>query len=594
VNRVAGVVSAAMSERTVRIAKANPANVSLAIFLSAALFALASPSLRAETPSDDAKLAAAASPMAAAHAAAKGDALIEALLAELERSKEHLKMDQVQAPYYIEYRVNDVEDFSAEAAFGALRENQHSHVRVLRVVVRVGDYQQDSYYNQGMGEANILPLDNDPIALRHQIWLVTDDAYKAAGEALAEKQAALKQFSVDPHPVEDFAKAPVLTAVEPTVALHVDETAWKKTLQDMTALYKQYPDLEAVTASARFSAVNEYFVNSEGTVTRHGKNIYSVQFNGAAQAEDGMRLGRSPGWTVARAEELPTHDALMTEAKAALDTIVALRKAPIVEEEYRGPVLFAPDAANDVVLSLLGANVTGRKPQLGKPNRTIGPFATSYKSRVLPNFVSVVDDPSLKDFKGKSLVGSYDVDSEGVKAQTVTLIDNGSLTNYLLGREPIRDFTTSNGHGRAAPGSYPQPNPGVLIFKSSEPQSPAALKKRIMEMAAEQGRPYAYRVETLGPGNSPRLLYRVYVEDGHEELVRGAVFSELDVRSLRADLIAAGDDQLVDNRPGGVSMTVIAPSLLFDELEVKRADTSKDKLPDYPAPPLVASKTAKQ
>jgi hypothetical protein len=120
------------------------------------------------------------------------------------------------------------------------------------------------------------------------------------------------------------------------------------------------------------------------------------------------------------------------------------------------------------------------------------------------------------------------------------------------------------------------------------------LKKRIMEMAAEQGRPYAYRVETLGPGNSPRLLYRVYVEDGHEELVRGAVFSELDVRSLRADLIAAGDDQLVDNRPGGVSMTVIAPSLLFDELEVKRADTSKDKLPDYPAPPLVASKTAKQ
>ena len=593
-NRVAAVVSAAMRERTVKITKANRANVPLAILLSAALFAVASPSLRAETPSDDAKLAAAASPMAAAHAAAKGDALIEALLAELERSKDHLKMDQVQAPYYIEYRVNDVEDFSAEAAFGALRENQHSHVRVLRVVVRVGDYQQDSYYNQGMGEANILPLDNDPIALRHQIWLVTDDAYKAAGEALAEKQAALKQFSVDPHPVEDFAKAPVLTAVEPTVALHVDETAWKKTLQDMTALYKQYPDLEAVTASARFSAVNEYFVNSEGTVTRHGKNIYSVQFNGAAQAEDGMRLGRSPGWTVARSEELPTHDALMTEAKAALDTIVALRKAPIVEEEYRGPVLFAPDAANDVVLSLLGANVTGRKPQLGKPNRTIGSFATSYKSRVLPNFVSVVDDPSLKDFKGKSLVGSYDVDSEGVKAQTVTLIDNGSLTNYLVGREPIRDFTTSNGHGRAAPGSYPQPNPGVLIFKSSEPQSPAALKKRIMEIAAEQGRPYAYRVETLGPGNSPRLLYRVYVDDGHEELVRGAVFSELDVRSLRADLIAAGDDQLVDNRPGGVSMTVIAPSLLFDELEVKRADTSKDKLPDYPAPPLVASKTAKQ
>jgi TldD protein len=277
---------------------------------------------------------------------------------------------------------------------------------------------------------------------------------------------------------------------------------------------------------------------------------------------------------------------LLSDAKKTLDTVIALRKAPIVEEEYRGPVLFAPDAANDVVLSLLGANLTGRKPQLGKPNRTVGSFATSYKTRVLPNFVTLIDDPNLKNFEGKSLVGSYDIDSEGVKAQTVTLVDNGSLTNYLVGRQPIRDFTTSNGHGRGAAGTAPQPNPGVLIFKSSEPQSPDALRKRIMEMATEQGKPYAYRVETLGPGNAPRLLYRMYASDGHEELVRGAVFSELDVRALRADLIAAGNDPLVENRTGGVAMTVITPSLLFDELEVKRADTSKDKLPDYPAPPL--------
>jgi len=495
-------------------------------------------------------------------------------------------MDQVQAPYYIEYHVNDVEDFSAEAAFGALRESQKVHVRVLRVVVRVGDYKQDSYYGQGVGEANILPLDNDTFALRHQIWLITDEAYKAAGEALAEKQAAMKQFSADTNPVDDFAKAPVITALEPTVALKVDDASWKKNLQDVTALYKQYPEVQDVSASAHFSADNEYFVNSEGTVTRGGKTTYSVQFAAYAQAEDGMRLGRSPAWTVANSAELPTRDALLSDAKKTLDTVIALRKAPIVEEEYRGPVLFAPDAANDVVLSLLGANLTGRKPQLGKPNRTVGSFATSYKTRVLPNFVTLIDDPNLKNFEGKSLVGSYDIDSEGVKAQTVTLVDNGSLTNYLVGRQPIRDFTTSNGHGRGAAGTAPQPNPGVLIFKSSEPQSPDALRKRIMEMATEQGKPYAYRVETLGPGNAPRLLYRVYASDGHEELVRGAVFSELDVRALRADLIAAGNDPLVENRTGGVAMTVITPSLLFDELEVKRADTSKDKLPDYPAPPL--------
>jgi len=524
--------------------------------------------------------------MVAAHAAAKGDGLLEALLTELDRSKSQLKMDQVQAPYYVEYRVSEVEDFGAEAAFGALRENQHIHVRVLRVVVRIGDYKQDSYFGRGQGESSILPLDNDPIALRHQIWLATDDAYKAAGQALAEKQAAMKQFSADPNPVDDFAKAQQMIAVEPTVSLTVDEAAWKRTLEDATGLYKQYPDVQSVTASARFSAINEYLVNSEGTVTRCGKTTYSVQLSSSAQAADGMRLSRSPAFMVARAEELPTRNTLMGEAKKMLETVVALRQAPIVEEEYRGPVLFAADAADDIVASLIGQNVLGQKPQLGKPNRTTGAFATSYKTRVLPNFLTVVDDPTMKDFHGKSLVGSYAVDSEGVKAQAVNTIENGVLSNYLIGRQSIRDFPASNGHGRAAPGSIPGPSLGVLMVKSSEAQSPEELKKRVMQMVTDQGRPYGYRVETLGPGNSPRLLYRVFAKDGHEELVRGAVFNELDIRALRSDLMAVGNDQLVSNRAGGAPTTIISPSLLFDELEVKRADTSKDKLPDYPAPPL--------
>ena len=554
----------------------------LTLAIAAIFFTLNTPPVRA---TDTAK----SSPdgaMAAARAAAKGDGLLEALLIELDRSKAQLKMDQVQSPYYIEYRVNEVDDFGAEAAFGAVRENQQVHVRVLRVVVRIGDYQQDSYFGRGQGETTILPLDNDPIALRRQIWLATDSAYKAAGQALAEKQAALKQFSADPNPVDDFAKAPPVIAVEPAVTLKMDEGAWRKTLEDVTSLYKQYPDVQSVTASARFSAINEYLVTSEGTVTRNGKTTYFVQLNGSAQAADGMRLGRSPAYMVARPEELPSRDALITDAKTMLETVVALRQAPIVEEEYRGPVLFAADAADDIVASLIGQNVLGRKPQLGKPNRTTGPFATSYKTRVLPNFLTLVDDPTMKDFQGKSVVGNYAVDSEGVKSQAVNVIENGMLTNYLVGRQPIRDFLTSNGHGRAAPGSFPGPSLGVLLLKSSEAQSPDALKQKVIQMVKDQDKPYGYRVDTLGPGNSPRLLYRVYVKDGHEELVRGAVFNELDIRAIRNDLIAVGNDPLVSNRTGGAPTTIICPSLLFGELEVKRADTSKDKLPDYPPPPL--------
>jgi TldD protein len=557
---------------------------------SAALLTLGGISLSASAKhagktKDDPTKDATPDPLAAARLAAGGDTLLDALLTELDRSRAQLKMDQVAAPYYIEYRVNDVEEYQAEAAFGAVRESQRVRYRVLRVVVRIGDYKQDSYYNQGMGETNILPLDDDPIALRHQIWLATDEAYKAAGEAFTEKQAALKQFSADSSPVDDFAKAPIVANVEPTVTLKVDDAKWKKTLEDVTSLYRQYPDVQSVSASARFSAINEYLVNSEGTVTRSGKKTYNIGFNSSAQAADGMRLSRNPFWMFADAKELPTHDALLVDARKTLDTLVALRQAPIVEEEYRGPVLFAPDAATDVVASLVGANVLGRKPQLGRPNRTVGAFATSFKTRVLPNFLSVVDDPTLHDFQGKSLVGTYEVDDDGVKAQPVTLVDNGTLVNYLVGRQPIRDFPSSNGHGRAGAGAYPAPNLGVLVLKSKEAQSPEELKKRVIQMITEQGKPYGYRVETLGAGNSPRLLYRVYA-DGHEELVRGAVFSELDVRALRSDLIAVGNDPQVSNRSGGIATTVISPSLLFDELEVKRADTSKDKLPDYPAPPL--------
>jgi predicted Zn-dependent protease len=553
---------------------------------ASALFAIAlAVSIAPRVSAGPAEDASTAKSLAAAHAAANGDPILEALLTELERSKDQLKMDQVAAPYYIEYRVSDVEEFIAEAAFGALRENQKVHVRLLRVVVRVGDYKQDSYYGEGMGQTTILPLDNDPLALRRQIWLATDQAYKEAGQALTLKQATLKQFTTDEHPVDDFARAPVVTLVQPLASLKVDEAGWKKTLEETTNLYRAYPEIQSLSALARFSLLNEYFVNSEGTVTRTGRNTYNVLLTAYTQAPDGMRLARSPAWTVGKYEELPTKEKLLQDSKAALETLKALRQAPIVDEEYRGPVLFEADAADDVVASLIGGNILGRKPQLGAPNRTTGGFATSFKSRVLPTFVDVTDDPTMKEFQGKSVVGGYEVDSEGVRSQAVNIIDKGVLMNYLLGRQPIRDFPASNGHGRAAPATPPGPNLGVLLLKSSEPKSLDDLKKAMLDRVSNQGQTFGYRVVTMG-GSAPRLLYRVYAKDGHEELVRGAVFSELDIRALRSDLSAVGNDQLVSNRLGGVASTVICPSLLFDELQVKRADTSKDKLPEYPAPPL--------
>src|SRR5262249_9119701 len=156
------------------------------------------------------------------------------------------------------------------------------------------------------------------------------------------------QFSKEENPIDDFARANPVQLVEPTISLRVDTDSWKKTLEGVSNLYREYPDVQSVSANARFTVINDYLLNTEGTVTRNGKAVYSVQFNASAQAPDGMRLGRTPARTVAKLEELPTRAKLLQDCKAALDTLVALRKAPIVDEEYRGPVLFSADAADDI------------------------------------------------------------------------------------------------------------------------------------------------------------------------------------------------------------------------------------------------------
>ena len=516
--------------------------------------------------------------------AACSDPVIRAMREELERSKSQVKMQNVAAPYYIEYRLSDVTEYDAEAAFGALRQNQSTHGRSVRVVVRVGDYKQDSYYGPGVGVVEFAPLDNDDIALRRQLWMATDRAYKMASEALAGKKALLSQYSAE-QPFDDFAKAPPLQSVEPLAKLEYSAEVWEKALAKSTDLYRSDPQIQSLSARATFRSVNEYFVNTEGTITRQGNAWYLVQLSGETQAVDGMRLARSPFYMTAKAAELPDPAKLESDTAKMLETLKKLREAPLVEEDYRGPVLFSNDAANDVFYGMIGNNVLGIRPKPGDSARTTGKFSSNYKGRVLPAFLSVVDDPTMKSFEGHSLIGNYEVDEEGVRAQTVTVVTDGMLVDYLLGRMPIRDFPDSNGHGRAAPGQAPNPNIGILIVKPKDALSAEDIKKKLIALCKDGNKDYGYYVETLS-GYEPRLLYRVYVNDGHAELVRGAVFNELDTRTLRNDLVAAGDDPLVSNREGSVPSTVIAPSILFDELEVKRTDKKNAKLPEYPPPAL--------
>jgi predicted Zn-dependent protease len=518
--------------------------------------------------------------------AASDDIVLRALQTEMERSKAKLKLENVQAPYFIEYRVTDHDEFEASAVFGALRSQQRQHGRLLRVVVRVGDYKQDSFFGTGEGVADLVPLDDDEYAIRHRVWLATDRAYKAAGESLSAKQAALKPLKVD-EPVDDFAKAAPVEVIEPVVRLSsADVTPSLNLLEEASGKYRADPQLESWEASLRFVAENRYLVNSEGTVARTGRAQYALFLSGSTQASDGMLLQRSHSEVGNDLKDLPTREKFLETAGKLLSTLKLLRDAPVVDEEYRGPVLFSSDAAATVVAELVEPNLLGKKPRLGENARTTGQWSSSYRSRVLPDFINVFDDPTISSVSRKRLFGSYRLDDEGVKAQRVALVEKGQLVSYLVGRQPIRDFPVSNGHGRGAANGAPEPYPGNLILQSSDPQPEAELKKKLIEMCKQRDLPYGLYAQTMGGKLSPRLLYRVWVKDGREELVRGAVFGDLDIRSLRSDLMAAGTEPAVEDRLEPVAYSVASPALLFDELQVKRSQATKQHLPEYPAPPL--------
>jgi TldD protein len=528
---------------------------------------------------------------ATAEETAKADPVLSAMQAELDREHANLVLAGMQRPYFIEYRLDDFATYEAVANFGALVREETGHQRIIRVTVRVGDYTTDSSTNRGDGSVALAPTDNNFEAIRHCLWVATDEAYKNALRAYTAKQAALKRFENTPTE-KDFAAAKPVVHIDPLAQVKIDQEEWKKRIIEASGLYATDPEVKGFAADVQYSssnlrgvAVNRYLVNTEGTVVREGYTGYSANISVGGQAPDGMQVARENGSTAVTAKELESWAAFRTRVIDDLKSLEALRNAPVISgDDYHGPVLLSGDAAADIMNTLFVPNVEAIRPEMGTTARTQGAYTASFHSRVLPDFLSATDDPLTTTFAGHTLLGAYAFDDEGVPAQAVNVVENGKLNNYLIGRTPIKEFPESNGHGRAAIGQAARPNIGVMIFKSSAPLSADKMKERLVAMAKEQKRD-VYAVETLGGEAAPRILYRVH-PDGTRELVRGAVFDELDNRSLRSDIIAAGDDEYVANSLGPVPSTTIAPSLLFDDIGVKRSTAEQQKLPYYGPPPL--------
>lgn len=558
---------------------------------------------------------------------ARSDALLAAMQDELERSR---ALRVIEVPYFIEYAVDEGDQSSAAATLGALLNSNRARFRIPRVQVRVGSYQLDNtnfvgadLYAGTRYEVDRLPLDDSYAALRRHLWLATDMAYKAAIEALSRKRALLRSITA-PESLPDFSPAPAIELLDFSTLPEPDPGLWRDRVRRLSAIFLDYPRIIGSVVDYTAARNAQYLLNSEGTKIRQPSGVIFVRIRAASQAPDGMMLRDA---AVLHSRDLlrpPEEKDLLDAARRVAANLTALAAAPL-GESYTGPVLFEGEAAAQIFAELLGRNLAATRRPLMPPGRSL-PIRTSefegrLGARVLPEWMDVVDDPTQKEFRGRPLFGHYQADMEGVRPEPLVLVEKGILKGFLLTRQPIKGFSASNGRARL-PGPFGARSPAIsnLFIRAAGPVPLAELKKRLVELCRARGKPYGLIVRktdfpssaswdevrrqlaaagSSAPVSLPVLVYRLY-EDGREELVRGLRFRNFNTRSLR-DILAASDqlhvfDYMENGAPFALmgaglyvaECTVVAPSILVDDVELERFEEEMLRPPLVPPPPLRA------
>jgi TldD protein len=571
------------------------------------------------------------------------DQTLRAMHDEMERARTRLSIQGVDKPFYIEYRLLDLDVRNVTASFGSLLANSTSRQRVMSVDVRVGDYHLDSSnfvsedgFQGFLGSTGFVGIDHDYNSLRQDLWLATDQAYKAAATQMSLKQAFLRSLTKPPE-IDDFSRVQPLQKIEPRVEPDWTSRNWENEARAASAAMKDFPQIYGNRLTYYIIYATSYVMTSEGTTIRSTRSLASIESGMDTEADDGMGLHNYYAAYANRPGDLPDVATVTKGLTQASNDLMALRASPNVPD-YTGPVLFDAPAANSVLAQLLPASLSGARPPLSMVARfdqmmqSMGgrtEWSGRVGTRVLPADVTLIDDPTMKDFKGQPLLGAYDVDDDGVKAEKVVLVDNGVLKNLLMSRRPGPDFTSSNGHARSAQLSDTLPLSSNLVLQSSAALNSADLKKKFLDACKQDGQQWCIEVKRMdNPALSsvrsqdfadfigevaggitsgmrvPLLVYRVYVDDGHEELVRGGTLQGLMLRSLR-NLLAVGDDatpytymQTPENgfagtalgafgsAQGGIPSTIVGPSLLLDDVEIRGFHGEPRRLPLVPAPPL--------
>jgi len=591
----------------------------------------------------------AAASAAFAQSPADNDHTLQAMKDEMARAKSRLelqipKLDKPVRPYYIEYRLLDMDIREVVAEYGALVTSNHNRSRVMNVGARVGDYKLDSSnfisddgFRGFIGPSGTVGIDRDYDSLRQDLWIATDQAFKEAVETYSRKEAYLSSLARQSD-IDDFSHVQPVQHIEPLAVSDWTSRNWEQEARDTSAAFRAFPRIYESRVTYYLVFMTEYLLTSEGTEIRANHSFAAIESGLSSLADDGMQVNNFYATYAPRPADLPSADAVRKSLNVAGTELMAMRAAPPAPD-YTGPVLFEPRAAGALLAEVLTPSLSGARPPLAfqpvveQLMSSLGgrsDWSGKVGARVLPAGVTLLDNPAAKDYQGALLVGGYAVDQEGVAGEKVTLVDEGKLKNLLMSRRPGPDFEKSNGHGRSAFLADTKPVMSNLFFSSSEALSKEDLKKKFLDSCRAEKLEYCMVVRQMDNpslsllhqddfsellasfgGNAatdrlPLVVYKIYPSDGHEEIVRGARISGFSPRMLR-NIEGIGNDSMtfnyMQNQTAGVSGTalaafgtaqnglpasVVAPSLLFEEVEVRGARGEPKHLPLLPEPPMTA------
>lgn len=534
---------------------------------------------------------------------AEDHVILNTMNEELQRNFEVLKQKADPPPYFLSYEITDQDDHTVSASLGVLNSTSASRNRYLDVTVRVGDPKLDNF-RRVRGErvdftsgASVV-LDDTPAALKQRIWLETDRIYRAAAERLIKIKTNQQVKAADRDMSSDFSSGEEsYTHWEPPTRVAFDSARWSANVRELSKTFLQYKDLLSSDVQVSVQSDNRYFVNTEGTQVQHGRGFARVMITASAKAKDGMDVQDFDSFEAADPKDLPSTDVIQAAVKKVGEHVEALLAAKTAEP-FVGPAIFSGRASGVFFHEIFGHRIEGHRQKDESEGQT---FTKSVGEKILPDFLSVTFDPTIKNIAGVDLNGTYEYDDEGVIARPVKAVENGVLRNFLMSRSPIDGFDHSNGHGRRQPGLEVVSRQSNLLVTSTRTVSDQKLRQMLIDEIKRQNKPYGLYFEDITGGFTttqraglqafkviPVIVYRVYADGRPDELIRGADIVGTPLASF-AKIIATSDKQEVFNgycgaESGSVPVSAVSPAILISEIEIEKKDASQDLLPLLPSP----------